>query len=118
MICIERSTGFEGRGIRARTGLRERPSAEFLPARQGRQIFLSLRFVAKAKDMTCAKGIVRSYDQCQRAIESSNLFDNNRDAKRIESRAAILLGDVDAEKSQDCHLRNEFARKPRHLVPS
>ena len=118
MICIERSAGFEGRGIRARTGLRERPSAEFLPARQKGQIFLLLRFASKAKDMTCAKRIVRSDDQRQRAIESSNLFDNDRGAKRIESRAAVLLGDVDAEKPQVRHPRNDVARKPRRLVPS
>src|SRR5258705_6414781 len=118
MICIERSAGLEGGGIRARTGLREGPSAKFLPARQRGQIFLLLRFVAKAKDMARAKRIVRSDDQRQRAIESSNLFDNDREAERIESRAAILLGDVDAEKSQIRHSRNEFARKPRRLVSS
>ena len=103
------AVGFRGVGARAarvgaRFGLGERPAAELFALRQRDDIFLSLLFGAKLENVIRAQRIVRGNDDADRAIDAGKLLDDDGVFEIAHARAAIFLGENNAEKPSSASL--------------
>ena len=116
-VAVAARGGREARRVAPAPRLGERPRREPLAARGLRQILLLLRLGAERQDVAGAEAVVRRDGERERAVDARDLFDADRVARRVHSRAAVLLGDADAEQAELGELRDELLREALFLVP-
>ena len=103
--------------IRAGFGLGQRPAAQFLSLGEGNHVFLSLPLIAKLENVIRAKRIMRGHDNADGTVHARKLLDDDRVFEIAHARAAIFLGENNAEQPHLGEFGHNFRREDGGFVP-
>lgn len=104
--------------VRAGTGFGEAPRSQPLPRSELRDVFLFLLGVAGNEDVICAKRIMGSNYDADRAIDRRKLFYGQRVINVTEAGPAQFHGEDDAHEPHLAQLAHNLFRKLARLIPT
>ena len=81
------------------------------------QVLLLLGVVAEDPDVAGAQAVVGGHGERERAVVAGDLLDGDRDREGVHRRAAVLLGDQDAQHPQLAQLPDHLGRELLVVVP-
>ncbi len=118
LVALSTRAREQGRRVASASGFGEGPGRQPLARSGARKVLALLRLGTEGQDVARTQTVVGRDRQRDGAVDTRDLLDADRVARRVHARAAVLLGNADAEEAHLRELRHEGGGKPLLLVPA